>query len=302
VHDRQAVPGTVPALLIRFGHEVRRYEARGDGVRLYFAAGGHADADVLVGADGTGSAVRQQYLPGAEVIDTGSRCIYGKTPLTSAALALLPPPLLEGFTAIIGRHAGMAAGLVRFRQRPEQAAARLAPQARLSPAGDYLMWAVSADRDRFGLPDARLGELDPAGLHAVAAAMIRSWHPRLRELVAMAEVGDRFLVRIRTSVPAPDWPPSRVTVLGDAIHAMSPARGSGANTALQDAALLCRTLAAAGSGSRALLASIGTYETQMRGYGYAAVRASRQAEAEMGARRRSVMFWLGRQLARSRSG
>ncbi|MGE5291859.1 MAG: FAD-dependent monooxygenase [Micromonosporaceae bacterium] len=34
----------------------------------------------------------------------------------------------------------------------------------------------------------------------------------------------------------------RRAVVGDAIHAMSPARGSGANTALQNAGLLCRTL------------------------------------------------------------
>ena len=107
---------------------------------------------------------------------------------------------------------------------------------------------------------------------------------------------ETFLVRIRISPPVPPWPPSRVTVLGDAIHAMSPARGSGANTALQDAALLCRTLTGtrergpngpgrernlrAGSGAARnggdLIAAVGEYERQMRDYGYAAVAASRR--------------------------
>ena len=286
---------------ILFGHQLTRYAESTGGVRLNFGDGRAADADLLVGADGVNSVVRQQRLPDAEIIDTGSRCVYGKTPLTDAALKLVPPPLLDGFTAIVGGPVGMAAGLVRFRQRPEQAAAAIAPRVRLSPAGDYLMWAVAADRQRFAGPDARLGGLDPAGLHAIAAKMIRSWHPDLRGLVSLADISETFLVRIRTSVPVPAWQPGRVTLLGDAIHAMSPARGSGANTAMQDAGLLCRMLTGAGPGGGALAAAVGDYETQLRDYGFAAVQASREAEAEMGARRRGAARWLRRWPARGRT-
>ena len=59
--DRQTLREVLAAGLarqIRFGHEVTSYEARGE-VRLHFADGGHADADVLVGADGVSSAVRR---------------------------------------------------------------------------------------------------------------------------------------------------------------------------------------------------------------------------------------------------
>lgn len=42
----------------------------------------------------------------------------------------------------------------------------------------------------------------------------------------------------------------------------------------------------------ALTAAIGAYETRMREYGYAAIHASREAEANMGARRGSLMYPL----------
>jgi 2-polyprenyl-6-methoxyphenol hydroxylase-like FAD-dependent oxidoreductase len=114
-------------------------------------------------------------------------------------------------------------------------------------------------------------------------------------------VNETFLVRIRASPPVPPWPPSRVTVLGDAIHAMSPARGSGANTALQDAALLCRCLARTLArtlvgGASDVVVAVGEYERQLRDYGYAAVAASRQAETELGARGHRLMFWPYRRL------
>jgi len=289
---------------------------RRGGVRLHFAGGRQAEADLLVGADGVGSAVRRQYLPAAAPADTGKRCVYGTIPLGPGEADRLPSALQDGFTAVTGGQIGMATGAVRFRQRPEQAAPWL------SPAGDYLMWAVAGDLRRFGVADERLTAMSPDELHALTARMIRSWHPDLRALHARAAVDETFLVRIRTSPTVPPWPPSRVTVLGDAIHAMSPARGSGANTALQDAALLCRTLTGtAGNGARTdlagsrtvrdgsgtarnggdLIAAVGEYERQMRDYGYAAVAASQAAEAETGARHNRLMFWLYRRMTGARA-
>lgn len=136
------------------------------------------------------------------------------------------------------------------------------------------MWGVSAQHDRFAVPDAKLAELDAAALHAVACRAIRSWHPYLRGLLARAAVDETFFIEVRSSERVAAWAPSRVTLLGDAIHAMSPARGSGANTALLDAANLCQALRAGGD----VIAAIGAYEERMRAYGFAAVEASRQAE------------------------
>jgi 2-polyprenyl-6-methoxyphenol hydroxylase-like FAD-dependent oxidoreductase len=248
---------------ISYDSEVTGFDADADGVTVRLADGGRFRADVLVGADGVHSAVRRSLLPSAPVEDTGSRVIYGKTLLDDTVRAHLPPALRDGFVAIVGGHVGLATGLVEFRRPPAEFG--------LHPAADYLMWGLSAQRDRFP----PLDDLSPAGLHAVAVRTIRFWHRDVRALLgaAAAAVDETFLVRVRSSVRVPAWPPSRVTLLGDAIHAMSPAGGSGANIALMDAANLTAALSGAGS---EVVTAIEAYERRMREYGFAAVEASRR--------------------------
>jgi 2-polyprenyl-6-methoxyphenol hydroxylase-like FAD-dependent oxidoreductase len=65
-------------------------------------------------------------------------------------------------------------------------------------------------------------------------------------------------------------------VLGDAIHATTPVGGTGANTALRDAALLTTRLRLAG-GRAGLLDALAAYEAEMREYGMAAAHASLRA-------------------------
>jgi len=276
---------------IVFGCEVSRYEAGVGGVRVFFTDGREAEADLLVGADGINSAVRRQYLPDADAVDSGTRCVYGKTLLTDDALTRLPGAMKDGFTAVIGGPIGMATGVVHFRNRPE-----LVGPGWLSPAEGYLMWGLTAEGRRFGVPDSRLTAMSPGELHALSARMIRSWHPDLRALHAMAAIDETFGVRIRTSPDLPGWQPSRVTVLGDAIHAMSPAGGSGANTALRDAALLCRTIASVAPSADGddLIAAIGNYEEQMRNYGYAAIATAREAESSRAVAHNRLLSWLYR--------
>ena len=98
---------------------------------------------------------------------------------------------------MLGGRIGVVTGLVRFRQPPEQAGLGL------SPAGDYLMWALAADRRHLGVPDERLTAMAPAELHALSAKLIRTWHPDLRALLAQAAIDETFLVRICTSRPVP---------------------------------------------------------------------------------------------------
>jgi 2-polyprenyl-6-methoxyphenol hydroxylase-like FAD-dependent oxidoreductase len=57
-------------------------------------------------------------------------------------------------------------------------------------------------------------------------------------------------------------------LLGDAIHAMLPTLGQGANTTLRDAAALTDALASVARGEADLLTAIGHYEREMRDHVY----------------------------------
>ena len=107
--------------------------------------------------------------------------------------------------------------------------------------------------------------------------MTREWHPQIRELVAASDVQTLALFPIRTSVPIGAWRTTNVTLVGDAIHSMTPFRGIGGNLALRDAQLLCRELVAAHRGELPVVEAIHRYEEEMIRYGFAGVRASMRA-------------------------
>jgi 2-polyprenyl-6-methoxyphenol hydroxylase-like FAD-dependent oxidoreductase len=288
--------------VLHHGKEFERYDRAADGtITLHFADGTTATADVLVAADGAKSRVRGQYLPHAKRIDTGIRVIAGKYPLDEVTRQWLPDRLSAGPNNVIP-----PAGCGMF-VAPHEVDPNLAPTADdiggndetaavdeilFDNTGGYVMWGYAADRARFARPDAELSDLDGAELRDLVVRQIGNWHPSLRQLVAESPARSVTLVPIRTSVTVPRWETSTITLLGDAIHSMTPFRGIGANTALRDAQLLGRYLIAAAWGEVDLLAGIHDYETQMVDYGFAAVRASlRTAEQTVSANRlgRSAM-------------
>lgn len=299
--DRQTFREILAARLdgvLQFGRTCTGFEQDSRGVTVCFSDGRPDRAEILVAADGIGSPIRRRYLPHARLEDDGIVCLYGRTPLTSQTRPLVPPAAWDGFTAVVGNRAGMAMGVLDFSEPPDRAARRLAPDVRLSPAQSYLMWAVTGNASHFA---GRLGGLGPAELHAVVVNTIRRWHPDLVRLIQLASVQETSLVAVKSAVPIASWPASRVTLLGDAIHAMSPARGSGANMALRDAALLAAELGAAARDEKTPVQAIADYERQMVDYGFAAVRASRSAELATTTRRSAVLRYLISHLPSSRS-
>ncbi|MEU5210208.1 NAD(P)/FAD-dependent oxidoreductase [Streptomyces sp. NPDC020742] len=272
---------------VRFGRTVAGYETAGDQVTVRFSDGDTVTADVFVIADGVNSLARQQRLPEAEVLCTGLRGIYGHMALDAEALSWIPPELLGGSRPVLGPHRRtLALGVFQPRTPIPEAVRRYAPEAELDPVPDYLKWTLVAPADGYPVPERELFTADPLRLHALAVEMTDGWHPVLRRMVAQAHRESTFALSIR-AVPLPGrWEPSRITLLGDCIHATTPVGGVGANTALRDAALLSSRLGDAAERRLDPVAAVAAYEDTMRGYAHEAVQGSlRGAETVFRARR-----------------
>jgi 2-polyprenyl-6-methoxyphenol hydroxylase-like FAD-dependent oxidoreductase len=237
---------------VHFARTVAAYHLTGSGrVRVEFAEGGGDEGDVLVAADGSGSAVRRQLLPHATVRDIGLRCVYGRMPIDETTGPLVPQDFNRGFCWVAGEN-GYGAGFapMRFRDRPEG-------------ASDYLMTTLVATSQRLGMSDAELFGQASVDLRRTAVEATADWHPTVGELFAHAGADTFFPITIRAAERVDAWHPGPVTLLGDAIHTMPPTGGVGANTALQDAATLSGELIAAAHGGRSLVAAVAAYERLM---------------------------------------
>src|SRR3984885_463 len=267
------------------GRAVTGYAETPDGVSVTLADGATARGDVLVGADGIRSAVRGQRLPGTTVIDAGVRGlgVFGRTPLTPELAAQLPAHLFEGVIIAADRHGSrLLIAVYRPPQRQEDAAAAIAPAVTLEPVGDYVMISCSVPPGTVIPPATQWTPGTPAMLRDAMLAAIEGWHPTARALVAGVDLDSVFVIPFGFLEPAPPWEPSRVTLIGDAAHAMLPTLGMGANLALRDAAHLLDQLSAAARGEVDVVTAIGAYEREMRDYVYPFMRMTMDHDRQFG--------------------
>jgi 2-polyprenyl-6-methoxyphenol hydroxylase-like FAD-dependent oxidoreductase len=251
--------------VVLFGKTFVSFETSPNGrVMVRFEDGTSAEGDALVGADGASSRVRHQLLPQAQRIDTGLIAVSGKVPLDAAIRRETPAAIFRGPTLILGPRGGfMFAGAVEY--PPDNLSAH--------DRDEYVMWGFSARRATLGLEGA--AENAPVEkARAAVLAQLSDWSPVIGRLVERAAAPSLTCFAVKSSTPIEPWTTSQVTLLGDALHNMTPYRGIGANTALRDAALLRDILSEVHKGQRDLLPALSEYEHKMIDYGFAAVRAS----------------------------
>ena len=247
--------------LVHRGKTFTRYELHDKGVRAFFDDGTRADGDILVGADGSNSRVRHQRLPELRRQDLGIVNIAGRVPLAGAVANALPAEFVDGgINNVVPAKSGWMFLSTWASGDPDVIDVS-------DGATKYIVWAWAAAEASYphGVRD-----LDGAQLKRLVAERVEDWSAPLRMLVEATDASTITTVPLRTMPHLPDWPPSRVTLLGDAIHNMTPMAGIGANTALRDADQLRRSLITPADP----INGIATYETGMRDYANRALKLS----------------------------
>lgn len=216
---------------VRAGAGVTGFSESPDGVVVHTAAGDLA-ADMLVGADGIGSAVRKQLHPGPDpFLWSGVQMWRG---------AVRSPAFLDGRTmAIVTSHDGV--GLVTY------------------PIGNGLVnWVVQVPESPPG-PLAREARWNTRGSVEDVVSHLAGWRVGFLDVDRLVGTSESiFGYPMVDKDPLPHWGSARVTLLGDAAHPMYPVGANGGSQAVVDAAVLADELATHG------LDGLPSYESQRR--------------------------------------
>jgi 2-polyprenyl-6-methoxyphenol hydroxylase-like FAD-dependent oxidoreductase len=219
---RQTLHGALldatPADDLALGRAGTGVERVDDGVVLVLADGQRERGDVLIGADGLGSAIRRHLHP-AE-----------------------PPPRDCGLCAVRGVVRGVTdaldglSGTIYLGRGCEAAAVRA--------SADAIYWFISV---RSAWVPAPAGDVS-----AIARSLLARLPPAFRAVAERTAPGDLRFDRLMDRDPLARWGDGPVTLLGDAAHPMLPQTGQGAAQALEDAVALGAALAPPGAGAAAL--------------------------------------------------
>jgi salicylate hydroxylase len=206
----------LPPALVQPDHRCVSLAQDDSGVTLEFSSRDGArttvEADVVVGADGIHSFVRESIAPQAEARFSGLCAFRCLVPASRAPGMALRP--VQSLWLGPGRH---------FVHYPISGGS-LVNLVAIVPAGDWRTESWTAE-----------------GSVADLAAGFEGWDARVRQLIASTTDTRRWALYDRT--PLERWTQGRACLLGDAAHPMLPFFAQGAAQALEDAAVLAQCLA-----------------------------------------------------------
>ncbi|QCY12834.1 FAD-dependent monooxygenase [Pseudomonas sp. MPC6] len=205
---------------LHFGKHLAAIEETDNEVRLQFADGTHALADIVIGADGINSRVREHLL-GAEA------------------------PTYSGW---VGHRALIkASNLAKYDFNFEDCVKWWSGDRHL------MVYYTTGKRDEYyfvsGVPQAEWEGGNASFIPSSKAEMFdafKGYHPSVQALIENADAITKWPLLNRQ--PLPLWSKGRMVLLGDACHPMKPHMAQGAAMAIEDGAMLARCLQETGLG------------------------------------------------------
>ena len=211
----EALLAGVPAASIHLQKKLVGIDERGGQVRLSFEDGTSAAADLVVGADGVHSIVRDIIVGPDGPIHRG-RIAYR---------AIFPSALMGGVDVGPSRTKwwGLDRHIVIYYTKPDRSEIYL-----ITSVPEPAEWLTRESWSTTG--DVRELRRAYEGFHADVRAVVEGCPSCHKWAILERE-------------PLPRWSAGRVVLLGDACHPMTPYMAQGAATAMEDAAILTRCLA-----------------------------------------------------------
>jgi len=227
----KALTDALPPQRLHLGHRLAGFTDLGDRVELRFAHGARVEAGVLVGADGIHSSVRGELFGAERARFTG--CV--------AYRGLVPADRLGhlGLEVLANNWMGPGGHFVHY----------------FVAGGRLVNFVAIVERETW----TRESWTD-RGEVADALAAFEGWHPLVTAIIGA--VDETFIWALFDRAPLDRWSAGRVTLLGDACHAMLPFMAQGAAQSIEDGAALAACLLQGGASDVA--SALRRYETLRR--------------------------------------
>jgi salicylate hydroxylase len=200
--------------IVHLNKRATGFKETANGVELFFADGGSAKGDILVGADGVKSVIRDQIAGAVPATYTGDSLWRITVPKEK-----LPPKFMEEVMSVWmgpGKHSVSywirGGELLTFVGAVEK------------PAGSEESWTA-----KFPWEDLK--------------ADFEGWHEDIHTVIDLVDRNECFRWDLYKRPVVGNWSAARVTILGDAAHATLPYLAQGAAMAIEDGAVLSRALA-----------------------------------------------------------
>jgi 2-polyprenyl-6-methoxyphenol hydroxylase-like FAD-dependent oxidoreductase len=202
----ESLISALPEERVRLGHDFERFERRKRSVEVHFVGGIKAEHDVVIGADGIHSRVRNQLMGVHEPIYRGYTVWRGL-----ARIGGTVPSGSNSETWGRGKRFGI-----------------------LNTGGDRFTWYATANTEP--------GHADSSeGRRRELLGMFAGWHEPVESLIEATDEAGILKNGACDLAPLKRWGQGRVMLLGDAAHPCTPNLGLGGCMALEDALVLAKS-------------------------------------------------------------